>query len=261
MIDTHTHLYLEDFDEDRDEMLQRAVQAGIRQFFMPNIDSSSVERLLDAESRYPGLCIPMMGLHPCSVNENYQQELNIVRSWLDNKKFCAIGEIGIDLYWDSTFLEQQKKAFLMQTEWAMERGLPIIIHTRNSLDLVLEIIKPLKNPGLRGIFHCFGGTISQAETILELGFLLGIGGVLTFKNSGLCETVKKLPLEHMVLETDAPYLAPHPFRGKRNEESYLKVIVEKLAECKEISEEEIIVTTTENAKKNFGNVVQAKQTV
>ncbi len=261
MIDTHTHLYLEEFDTDRGDMIQRAMNAGVCQFYMPNIDSNSIDKLLSTEKEFPGICLPMMGLHPCSVDKNFEAELDIVKTWLSIRHFCAVGEIGIDLYWDTTFEKVQEKALLQQIEWALDYELPIVIHSRNTIDLILDMLEPIKDTRLRGIFHCFGGSMEQAERIMKLGFYMGIGGVLTFKKSGLSETVKNIPLEYLVLETDSPYLAPAPYRGKRNESSYLSIIAQKLADCKGLSVQEIIVTTTINAKKNFGDGTQPNQTV
>ena len=222
LIDTHTHLYAKQFNSDRDAMIQRAVEQGVEQFFLPNIDRESIEGMLALEAAYPERCFAMMGLHPCSVKDNYEEELAIVRHWLDRRKFCAVGEIGIDLYWDKTFFEQQKQAFLTQIEWAMEFDIPIVIHSRESTDIIIDILTEVKEDRLRGIFHCFGGTEEQARRIIKLGFFLGIGGVLTYKNSGLGDALKDISLEHIVLETDSPYLAPVPYRGKRNESAYVR---------------------------------------
>jgi TatD DNase family protein len=260
-VDTHTHLYLPDFDADRNEMLQRAKEAGVTKFFMPNIDSTSIEAMLEVEQRHPESCFPMMGLHPCSVKENFEEELAIARQWLSSRHFSAIGEIGIDLFWDTTFLAQQKIAFRQQIHWAKEMQLPVVIHSRNSIDLLIQIIKEEKDNQMGGIFHCFTGTLEQAQEIIELGFYLGIGGVLTFKNAGLDETVKDIPLENIVLETDSPYLAPVPFRGKRNECAYLRLVAEKLAEVKTVTLEEISAVTSANAEKIFRKKTQAYTTL
>jgi len=251
LIDTHTHLYAEQFDEDRDEMIQRAVEAGVEKFYLPNIDSNSIEGMLALESKYPERCFPMMGLHPCSVKADYEAELAIVEEWLKKRSFCAIGEIGIDLYWDTTFFEQQQAAFRQQIAWAKERSLPIIIHSRNSTKEILEILETERSPDLRGIFHCFGGSVAEAQQIIDLGFYLGIGGVLTFKKSGLDKTMESIDLENIVLETDSPYLAPTPFRGKRNESGYVKLVAQRLAEIKGTSIAEIEKITTTNAKNIF----------
>lgn len=252
LIDTHAHLYAEEFEEDRPEMIQRALEAGISRIYLPNIDSTSIAGMLALEEQFPGQCLAMMGLHPCYVKDNYQEELALVRSWLERRSFPAIGEIGIDLYWDKTYVAQQEEAFLTQVEWARQYDLPIVIHSRESMDLILDLLHPVRHARLRGIFHCFTGTLQQAEAAIELGFMLGIGGVLTFKKSGLDGVLSQLELKHLVLETDAPYLAPTPFRGKRNESSYLLKVLEKLAEIKGLSLEEVAGVTTQNASQIFG---------
>ena len=260
LIDTHAHLYLDQFDEDRDEMLQRARNNGIKKFFLPNIDSSTIDIMLAMEEKYPGACFAMMGLHPCSVKNNYKEELAIVEKWLNKRPFVAVGEIGTDLYWDKTFIEEQKDAFRIQANWAKELGIPIVIHCRDSMDLTIDLVQQEQDGRLRGIFHCFGGSPEQANKIIDLGFYMGIGGVLTFKKSGLDETVQHISLNHLVLETDSPYLAPTPFRGKRNESAYIHQIGEKLASIKETTIEEVARITSENAEKIFGNI-SLKETV
>lgn len=250
LIDTHTHLYLKQFDDDREEVIERAEEAGIKKFFLPNIDSQSIDSMLKMEIDFPDKCFAMMGLHPCSVKENYEEELRIVENWLQKRKFCAIGEIGIDLYWDKSFFEQQKKSFLTQVEWAIDLQLPIVIHCRESIDIVIDLLQPYKGK-VKGIFHCFGGTVEQAKRIMDLGFLMGIGGVLTFKKAKLDEVIQEIPLECLVLETDSPYLAPAPYRGKRNESSYVKIVAEKMAEAKNITLEEVAKVTTNNALNLF----------
>ncbi|HEV7231191.1 MAG TPA: TatD family hydrolase [Bacteroidia bacterium] len=253
LTDTHTHLYAEAFDADRSDMVQRALDAGVTRLFLPNIDSHSIPGLFSLAKQFPENCFPMMGLHPCSVNEEVQKELKVVEHWLGQRKFFAVGEIGIDLYWDKTFVEQQQYAFDFQIKLAKKHKLPIVIHTRNAFEEAYEIVRKNLDQDLRGIFHCFSGTIEEAEKIIALGsFKLGIGGVLTFKKSGLDNVLEQIPLEHMVLETDAPYLAPTPHRGKRNESSYLKLIAEKLAEVKRTRVEEVVRITTENSKTIFG---------
>lgn len=254
LIDTHAHLYAEEFDADRTEMLQRALDTGLTHMYLPNIDSSSIEGMLALEAQFPGQCLAMMGLHPCYVKENYREELAIVKSWLEKRSFPAIGEIGIDLYWDKTFVREQEEAFLTQVEWAKQYDLPIVIHSRESMDLIIELLKPVRHSRLRGIFHCFTGTVAQAEAAIELGFLLGIGGVLTFKKSGLDAVLSEIDLKHLVLETDAPYLAPTPFRGKRNESSYLLKVAEKLAEVKGVNLNEVAEVTTQNALQLLGTL-------
>jgi TatD DNase family protein len=254
LIDTHAHLYSEEFNEDRVEMIQRALEAGVTRMYLPNIDSTSIEGMLELEAQYPGQCLAMMGLHPCYVKENYQEELALVKSWLEKRSFPAIGEIGIDLYWDKTHVKEQEEAFLTQVEWAKQYDLPIVIHSRESMDMILELLQPVRHPRLRGIFHCFSGSVQQAEAAIEMGFLLGIGGVLTFKKSGLDAVLSEIALQHLVLETDAPYLAPTPFRGKRNESSYVLKVAEKLAEVKGVSLNEVAEVTTQNALQLFGTL-------
>jgi len=254
LIDTHTHLYVKQFDDDRETVLQRAIENGIEQFYLPNIDSGSIDAMLQLEANHPDRCFAMMGLHPCSVKEDYRQELAIVRQWLDKRPFCAVGEIGIDLHWDTSTLEAQVDAFKTQIAWAKEFELPIVIHSRKSTREVLDVLQELKDEKLRGIFHCFGGTVKEAEEIISLGFYLGLGGVLTFKKAGLDKTMEVIDLDHVVLETDSPYLAPTPYRGKRNESAYVKLVAEKLAEIKAVSLEMVSKITTENAKAIFGEV-------
>lgn len=252
MIDTHTHLYSDEFDNDRNEMIQRAIDKGVDGFFLPAIDSSTHKKMLDLEAEYPGYIFSMMGLHPCSVNpETWENELKIVENYLDSRAFCGIGEIGIDLYWDKSTLDIQIKAFEQQIDWAIQRDLPIVIHTRESFDEVFEVLERKKHPKLRGIFHCFSGNLDQANRAVDLGFLLGIGGVVTFKNGKIDQFLHEIPLENIVLETDSPYLAPVPFRGKRNESAYLELIAGKLVTVYGKSFSDIDRITTENAKKFF----------
>jgi TatD DNase family protein len=248
LVDTHCHLYISSFQSDRQAVIDRALAAGITKMFLPAIDSSELGNLLNLEKAYPAHCIAMMGLHPCSVKENYEEELRLVNDQLHARPFAAVGEIGLDFYWDLSFADQQYDAFRRQVAWAKELRLPVVIHSRNSLD---ECIGVAENKGVGGIFHCFSGSVEQAKRIIELGFYLGIGGVLTYKNSGLDAVLKDVPLESMVLETDAPYLTPVPFRGKRNESSYIKYVAEKLAEVKGVSVEEVAAVTTRNAQNIF----------
>jgi TatD DNase family protein len=251
LIDTHSHLYSDEFNADIAEVLRRAETEGVKKIFLPAIDSNSANSMFELEKSYPDQCIAMMGLHPCYVKENYQQELDFVSKWLKTRKFAAIGEIGLDYYWDRNFDKEQKDAFSYQVDLAMEHDLPIVIHSRESMHDTIAMIKSKQHGKLRGIFHCFSGTYEQAIDIIELGFLLGIGGVLTYKKSGLAEVIEKLPMDALVLETDSPYLTPVPFRGKRNESSYLKYIVSRLAEIKRLPEEEVARITTTNAEKLF----------
>ena len=250
--DTHTHLYAEEFDADRDQLVDQAGVLGVQRFFMPNIDSTSIEPMLALEKKYPGKAFAMMGLHPCYVKENWKQELELVESWLNKRSFVAVGEIGIDLYWDKTFLEQQKEAFELQIRLANERNLPIVIHTRDSFDVTYDLLVETKKEHPQGIFHCFTGTEEQAKKAIDLGFMLGIGGVVTFKNSGVDKAIENIPLEHIVLETDAPYLAPVPYRGKRNDPAYIVKVAEKLSEIYKCSVKEIAEITTKNSIRLFG---------
>lgn len=252
LIDTHSHLYTSDFNNDINDVLVRAVENGVQKILLPAIDAETHEQMLALESRYPAVCMAMMGLHPCSVKDNWEEELIIVEKHLQQRKFIAIGEIGLDFYWDTAFSLQQYEAFNIQMQWAMERKLPIVVHTRNAMQETIEAVQPFARKGLRGIFHCFGDDVETAHKIIDMGFLLGIGGVLTYKKSGLAETLKHIDLKHLVLETDAPYLTPVPYRGKRNESAYLKIIAEQLASVKNISIEEVQKGTTSNAEKLFG---------
>lgn len=251
-IDTHAHIYHEDFTVDRVDMLHRCEEQGIRKIFMPNVDHASIDGMLELESRSDGRCIPMMGLHPCSVKKNFEKELYIVEEWLSKRKFSAVGEIGIDLYWDKTFFEQQKEAFGVQVNWAKKYSLPIVIHCRESIDETIELVERLQEGNLRGVFHCFSGSAEQASKITKLGFYLGIGGVVTFKNGGLDKVIPEIELEQMVLETDSPYLAPVPHRGKRNEPSYIPLVAKKIAELKDQSIDDVQEITTKNALNLFG---------
>jgi TatD DNase family protein len=255
LIDTHTHLYLDEFQCDRDQVLQKAINAGIEKFYLPSIDSSEAENLFKLEGKYPGICFAMMALHPCSIKENYKDELAFVYKNLQKRKFAAIGETGLDFYWDKTFVTQQYESLHTQIEWALEYQLPVVLHTRNAMRETIDVINEYIPRGLKGIFHCFSGTIGEAKEIIKAGFLLGVGGVLTYKNSGLAEVIKEIDIDHLVLETDAPYLSPVPFRGKRNESSYLTYIAQKLADIKNISIEEVAAVTTANAEKVFGGSI------
>lgn len=252
LTDTHTHLYSKEFDANRKELIQTAIDSGITRLFMPNVDSESIPGMFQVEKQFPDNCFPMMGLHPCSVGPKYQQELQVVEYWLNKRKFVAIGEIGIDLYWDKTFFEQQQDAFRTQIQLAKKFNIPYVIHSRNSFDEVYEIVNEFKEDKIKAIFHCFSGNVEQAEKVIALGnFKLGIGGVVTFKNSGLDKVVEAIDLKHLVLETDAPYLAPMPHRGKINNPEYLLLIAKKIAEIKNISVEEVAAVTTQNSKEVF----------
>jgi len=251
LIDTHCHLYLPEFVPDIAEVMQRAAANGVDLFYLPAIDSGSMEVMLDLEKKYPGKCIAMSGLHPCSVKDNYLQELKLVEESLQQRKFAAVGEIGLDFYWHRSFEQQQYEVFHRQIEWALQYDIPIVIHSRESMQQSIEVVKEHQHGNLQGIFHCFSGSYELAKQIIDLGFYLGIGGVLTYKKSGLAEVLKNVDLENIVLETDAPYLTPVPFRGKRNESSYLIHIAQKLAEVKGVSIEEVAAITTANAQKIF----------
>lgn len=246
-IDTHTHLYDEQFDDDRAATIQKAIDNGVNKMYLPNCDSTTINSMMQLAKDYPTNCFPMMGLHPCYVKENYQEELAIVADYLSKEKFYAVGEIGLDYYWDTTFKEQQIEAFSLQIDWALKYDLPIVIHSRESLQDCIDIVKSKQDGKLKGIFHCFGGSQYEADQIIDLGFYLGIGGVVTFKNSKLPEVLKNVDLKHLVLETDAPYLSPTPYRGKRNESSYIPLIAEKLADIHETDISNVATITTENA--------------
>ena len=251
IIDTHCHLYLEDFTADLPEVMKRAQEEGVKRIYMPSIDSNHLKNMLDLQKAFKGTCYSMLGLHPCYVRENYPDELEFMKQAIEKDQFYAIGEIGLDYYWDRSYDDQQMICFREQINLALQYNLPIVIHSRNSMDACIQVLRENKGSGLRGIFHCFSGTLANANDIIECGFLLGIGGVVTYKNAGLAEVVVDVPLEHLVLETDAPYLTPVPFRGKRNESSYLKYVVAKIASVKNISEEEVAEVTTANANRVF----------
>ncbi len=251
LVDTHAHLYLDQFKDDIDETMQRALDNGVQHILLPNIDLSSTESLWKLVDQYPKHCFPMIGLHPCSVNESVNEELQHVEQQLATGKYIAIGEIGIDLYWDKTFLNDQIQAFEKQMEWAKEMNLPVAIHCRDSFDEIFASVEKAQDGRLKGVLHCFTGNEQQAERAVGLGLHLGLGGVFTFKNSGLSKAIKNIPLQKLVLETDSPYLAPTPYRGKRNESAYVKLVAEKLAEVKNVSLKEVASTTTANAKDLF----------
>lgn len=251
LIDTHTHLYVQEFHEDINAVIARAESEGVEKFYLPAIDSSENEALMSLEKKFPGKVFAMAGLHPCSVKENFKEELKKIENQLSEREFAAIGETGLDFYWDTTFAKQQYESLHTHAEWAIEYKKPLVIHTRNAMQETIDLVKEYKRKNLFGIFHCFSGNLQNAKEIIDAGFLLGIGGVLSFKNSGLAEVIKDVDLRYLVLETDSPYLAPVPFRGKRNESSYLKYIVEKLAGIKNISVEEAAAQTTKNAEEIF----------
>ncbi len=253
LIDSHTHLYLKEFQKDLDILIDHANQKNIKKFLLPNIDLNTIDEIISLCNKYPTSCYPMIGLHPCSVKKNYLNVLKSMEKKIKSEKFIAIGEIGIDLYWDKSFIIEQKMAFEIQLKWAKEHRLPVVIHSRNSFNEIYEILKNEVDENLRGVFHCFGGDLVEAKKILDLNFFLGIGGILTFKNSGLDSVIKNIPIEKILIETDAPYLAPTPFRGKRNEPQYLSIIAKKLCEIKNISMEELTEKLYKNTNSLFFN--------
>jgi len=253
LTDTHTHLYTQQFAEDVDEVIAKSIEKGVTRLFLPNIDVASIDGMMKLGEQYPNNCFPMMGLHPTSVTDNYKDDLALMHDWFNKYKFCAVGEIGIDLYWDKTHLKEQQDAFRTQIKWAKEMKLPIVIHCRDSFDEIFEIMDELNDDDMRGIFHCFTGTVEQAMHIINYGnFKLGIGGVVTFKNSGLDKVVEQVDIKHLVLETDSPYLAPTPNRGKRNESAYIFMIAEKVADIYQITVDEVAKITTKNSVEVFG---------
>ena len=251
MIDTHAHIYLEQFNQDLEQVIEHSKESGVRHILMPNVDHSTIDDMMEVEEKYPDYCTAMIGLHPCSVDKNFERELYLVEEWLGKRPFVGLGEIGTDLYWDKTTFSYQQEAFNIQVQWANERKMPVVIHCRDSLDQTLDLLEPLVDPDSKGVFHCFTGSTEQAERIIKLGFMMGIGGVVTFKNAGLDHTLKDIPMEHLVLETDSPYLAPVPYRGKRNMPGYLKEVLAKLAEIYEVGIEEVQEVTTRNALNLF----------
>ena len=250
-IDTHTHLYLDRFDEDRQQVIERALAAGVKKMYLPNIDLESLPAVLDLAKAWPENCFPMLGLHPTDVKTDYREILQQMKGMLDEEEFVAIGEIGIDLYWDTTYKYQQERAFFEQISWAKERALPIAVHIREAMDYTLDLLEEVQGDDLRGVLHCFTGNYEQAVRALDMGFYLGIGGVLTYKKSGLKAVCARLPLEALVLETDAPFLPPVPHRGKRNESAYIPIIAAALAETMGCSLEEVARQTTQNAERLF----------
>lgn len=251
MIDTHAHIYASEFDNDRDEVVKRALEQGIDKILLPNIDLESIEPMLKTEAAYPEICRSMMGLHPCYVDGNVEQTLAIIRDWFEKHNFIAVGEIGIDLYWDKTFRAEQEMAFVTQLNWAKEMDLPVVIHTRDSIEETLTLLRQEQDGRLRGVFHCFGGSVEEARAINELGFHLGLGGVSTFKNGGMDKVIPHLDMNWVILETDCPYLAPVPHRGKRNEPAYTSLVAARVAELRGESLEAIDALTTKNAEELF----------
>ncbi|EMJ7101051.1 TatD family hydrolase [Vibrio parahaemolyticus] len=251
MIDTHAHIYASEFDNDRDEVVERALTQGITKILLPNIDLDSIEPMLQTEAAYPEVCHSMMGLHPCYVDSNVDQTLEIIRGWFEKHNFIAVGEIGIDLYWDKTYRAEQEMAFVTQLSWAKEMDLPVVIHTRDSIEETLTLLRQEQDGRLRGVFHCFGGSLEEARAINELGFQLGLGGVSTFKNGGMDQVIPHLDMQWVILETDCPYLAPMPHRGKRNEPAYTSLVAQRVADLRGEEVATIDAITTENAKNLF----------
>lgn len=256
-IDTHAHIYADEFKKDLPDMLRRSEEHRVDKIFMPNIDHTSIDGMLEVEHRWPGRCHPMMGLHPCSVRKDFERELYIVEAWLSKRKFSAVGEIGTDLYWDKTFWGQQQEALDIQIKWAKKYQLPIVLHCRESLDQTIDIIERLQDGNLTGVFHCFTGTVDQAKRISKLGFLIGLGGVVTFKKGGLDKVLPEIELRFAVLETDSPYLAPVPHRGQRNEPAYIPLISARIATVMNCSIEEVQKITTQNALDLFKSYYEA----
>lgn len=251
LIDTHSHIYSDDFKDDIEEIISNCKNVNIQKILLPNIDSESIPKMNHLVQCFPDMCVPMMGLHPTSVKENYEEELENCKAWLAKGKYCAIGEVGIDLYWDKTFIKEQQIVFDTQINWALGKELPIVIHARDSFNEIFEILEGYRNTKINGVFHSFTGNEEQAQNAIDLGFLLGINGIVTFKNAGLDKTLASLSLDKLILETDAPYLAPVPKRGKRNESSYLIHIANKLSEIYQVSLDEVAKITSANAEKLF----------
>ena len=252
MIDTHTHIYLEHFDEDREMTIARAKEAGFTKLLLPNVDLETIDRMHDVCDQYQDYCFPMMGLHPTSVTPNWKEDLKIIRSWFDKRKYIAVGEIGIDLYWDKTYIEEQKLAFIEQLRWSIEMDLPVVIHTRDAFPEVFECLDIVGAHNLRGVFHSFGGNRGKLERALQYkNFMLGINGVITYKNAKLRDYINITPIERIITETDAPYLTPVPFRGERNEPAYIRYVVETLAEAYQLPIETVAKITAENAERMF----------
>ncbi len=250
-IDTHAHIYLKNFKADIDEVMARCAEQQVNSIYLPNIDHTSIDDMLALEERFEGTCYAMMGLHPCSVNKEFEKELYLVEDWLKRRPFVGIGEAGLDLYWDKTFFEHQQEALKIQVGFAKQYGLPLILHCRDSFEETIAIIEALNDDSLTGIFHCFTGSVADAKRVTDCGFYLGLGGVTTFKNSGMAAVIPHLDLAHVVLETDSPYLAPVPHRGKRNEPAYVPLVAQRIAHLKELPVADVAQTTTDNAQRLF----------
>ena len=251
IIDSHIHLYLEEFSNDREKLIKNAENENIKKFLLPNIDLESVEKMISLCKKHPKKCYPMIGLHPCYVDNNYVEKLSILENYLNTTKFIAVGEIGIDLHWDKTYINEQKKAFKTQISWAKKNHLPIVIHCRNSFDEIYKILKEEYDENLFGVLHCFGGSVEQAKKLIDMNFFLGIGGVLTFKNSNLKSVLQQVPIDKILIETDAPYLSPSPYRGKRNEPEFIKYTAQKICEIKNISMQDLTNQLYKNTKSLF----------
>ncbi|KHT41538.1 TatD family hydrolase [Vibrio sinaloensis] len=251
MIDTHAHIYASEFDHDRDDVVRRALEQGVEKILLPNIDLESIEPMLKTEAAYPEMCRSMMGLHPCYVDGNVKQTLDVIHSWFDKHNFIAVGEIGIDLYWDKTYKAEQEMAFITQLNWAKEKKLPVVIHTRDSIEETLTLLRKEQDGSLSGVFHCFGGSVEEAKAINDLGFHLGLGGVSTFKNGGMDKVIPHLDMNYVILETDCPYLAPVPHRGKRNEPAYVSLVAQRIADLRSCPINEVTTVTNKNVKQLF----------
>ncbi|MFC4873065.1 TatD family hydrolase [Negadavirga shengliensis] len=251
LIETHAHIYSKKFDADRKEVILRSAENGVRKIYMPNIDLSSIDAMLRVEEDFPDICVPMMGLHPCDVDADFEKTLYVMEDWLNKRPFAAVGETGIDLYWDKTYFEQQQESLKIHIQWAKERALPVVLHCRESMKETIDLVKNINDDKLSGIFHCFSGTLEQAREIIDMGFYLGIGGTVTYRNSNIGEVLAAIGLEKVVLETDSPYLAPVPFRGKRNSPEYIPHIAGKIAEHTSLSVGEVADITTRNAMRIF----------
>lgn len=252
LIETHAHIYLKEFSNDLPQIIENAKEKGVERIYMPNVDHTTIDDMLEVANQYPGYCIPMMGLHPCSVTKGFEKDLYEVEDWLKKGGFAAVGEIGTDLYWDKTFWPEQQEAFRIQADLATKFNLPMVIHCRDTIDETIGLVKETNS--VNGVFHCFTGSLDQANEIINQGFKIGLGGVATFKNGGLEPVMEEVDLKNMVLETDSPYLAPVPYRGKRNEPSYIKLVAERISAVKNISVDEVAEATTTNAIKLFDNV-------
>jgi len=252
IIETHIHLYSEEYAPDRTILIEQAIAAGVEKFYMPNVDIHSIEPMYAVEKQFPQHCFAMMGLHPCYVKEDYKEQLAVIEKQLESRKFIALGEVGIDLYWDKTFLPQQQEALQIQAEWALTYNLPIVIHSREANAESLEVLLPYMRRGLRGVFHCFSGSLAEVTLLKTYGWMIGIGGVVTYKKAGLDKLIEEIGIGQVILETDGPYLAPVPHRGKRNEPAYITLVAEKIGDILQMSKEAVVAQTTKNTKELFG---------